>query len=261
MVVTRNGHYWDIIPDLWLSQKKSRFFPLPPNFWAVSRHSLQPDLCDEHFCKIWRGTENYCVKEKSFSDRLFRLDWGIPAAGCLNLKCDKMVRAFFPVLIRLAGVDRGLNHFLISPLSFPPPFGVHSYFLLLYLLLSSIWLCVGGPLTLAKHHLKTDGIDWVISSSSLGQYDSICISRHNGSTLVPQCHPGGLEVGPLGPGWHSTRSILIEGLCEDMKMWRPKDDLEPGHTGTRFIKMLFVAHDWILRLWLSTRVRDKMLLI
>ena len=38
--------------------------------------------------------------------------------------------------------------------SFPPlPFGVHSYFPLLYLLLSSIWLCVSGSLTLAEHHL------------------------------------------------------------------------------------------------------------
>ena len=50
---------------------------------------------------------------------------------------------FFSVLIRLADVSRSLNCFLISPLSFPP----------LYLLLSSIWLCLNGSLTLAEHHL------------------------------------------------------------------------------------------------------------
>ena len=79
----------------------------------------------------------------------------MPAAECLNLKCDKMVRALFSVLIRFADVGRGLNRFLISPLSFLHlSFGAHPYFPVLYLLSSSILLCVGGPLTLAKHHLK-----------------------------------------------------------------------------------------------------------
>ena len=78
MIVTRNGHYWNITPDLWLSQKESRFFPLAPHFRAFSRDWLQPGLCEEHFCEIWRGAEDYCVKERGFGDGLFRLDWGMP---------------------------------------------------------------------------------------------------------------------------------------------------------------------------------------
>jgi len=75
--MTRNGHYWNITPDLWLSQKESRFFPLASHFWAFSRSWLWPGLCEEHFCKIWRGAEDYCMKERGFGDSLFRLDWGV----------------------------------------------------------------------------------------------------------------------------------------------------------------------------------------
>jgi len=102
----------------------------------------------------------------------------MPAAECLNLKCDKMVRALFSVLIRLANVSRSLNCFLISPLSFLHlPLEAHPYFPVLYLLISSMWLCARGPLTLAKHHLKTDVVDLVVSSRTPGRYDSICMSR------------------------------------------------------------------------------------
>jgi len=94
-----------------------------------------------------------------------------------------MVRALFSVLIRLADVSRSLNCFLISPLSFPP----------LYLLLSSIWLCLNGSLTLAEHHLESDGLDLVASSRFPGRYDFICMSRHN------------------GPGRHFSQPALVEG--------------------------------------------------
>lgn len=142
-VVTRNGHYWNIIPDLWLPLKNRSLSLFPPYSRAVSRRCLPPDLCDECLCKIWRGMEDYCVKERGYSNGLLRLgseDCGTrPAAP----QCDGMVRAHFSVLKKLA--DAGPQPILAfsPPLFLHPRFGMYPNSYILHFALSGYM--VGAP--------------------------------------------------------------------------------------------------------------------
>jgi len=218
MVVTRNGHYWKITPDLWLSQKESRFFPLAPHSRAFSHGWLWPGLCEEHFCKIWRGAKDYCVKERGFGDGLFRLDGGMPRGRVSQFEMWQDGPCSFSMLIRLADVGRSLN---FSPLSLPSPLG-STYIFLSYIFcyLLSGYVLAGLLLLQSTTWIRRSWLSGVIKVPKAVWLYLYVKTQWTWTTFFPTCTCRGMTR-----RWYMTTILSLDTLSLDWisELWLSSD--------------------------------------
>ena len=216
MVVTRNGHYWNITPDLWLSQKESRFFPLAPHFRAFSRGWLRPGLCEEHFCKIWGGTENYCVKERDFGDGLFRLDWGMPRGRVSQFEMwQDGPCSFFHAhkACRRGSEPQSLLDF--SPLSLPSPLGsTHIFLSYIFCYLPSGYVLAGLLLLRSTTWIRWSWLSGIIKVPRAVWLYLYVKTQWTWTTFFPTCTCRGMT-------WrrYMTTTLSLATLGHDLSRW------------------------------------------
>ena len=97
MIVTRNGHYWNITPDLWLSQKESRFFPLPPPFSSFLPWLAPTGFMWGTFLRNLKGSRGLLRERERFWWRPFSLRLGNAARPGVSIwNVTRWSVLFFP---------------------------------------------------------------------------------------------------------------------------------------------------------------------